>query len=60
MPPDLVTAHKDLDEVVLKTYGLEPAASDAKILEELLRRYAERTLGLFDRVSEKKRTRRLK
>jgi hypothetical protein len=39
MPPDLATDHKDLDNAVLKAYGLKSSSTEAKILAALLVRY---------------------
>jgi hypothetical protein len=60
MPPDLVKAHHDLDAAVMKAYGLKPTSTDAEVLSELIRRYAELTRGLLDGVSATKPVRRRK
>ncbi|MGB2738628.1 MAG: type IIL restriction-modification enzyme MmeI, partial [Candidatus Nanopelagicales bacterium] len=39
MPVGLVTAHKALDAVVLRAYGLRASATDAVILGKLIDRY---------------------
>jgi hypothetical protein len=39
MPPPLVEAHKRLDRVVLKAYGIKPTATAPEILSKLLTRY---------------------
>jgi hypothetical protein len=43
MPPALLRAHRKVDEVVLKIYGLKQDASDAQILRKLFDLYAEMT-----------------
>ena len=60
MPPDLIKAHHDLDAAVLKAYGLKSTTTDAEVLSELFRRYAELTRGLLDGALPKKGARRRK
>lgn len=43
MPPALRKAHENLDEEVLKAFGLRSTASDEEILKVLFRRYADAT-----------------
>lgn len=40
-PKALLDAHRALDAVVFKAYGIKPSATDAEILEALFRRYAD-------------------
>jgi len=40
-PKPLLDAHKALDALVFKAYGIKPSATDAEILEALFRRYVD-------------------
>lgn len=40
-PKALLDAHRALDTLVFKAYGIKPTATDAEILEALFRRYTE-------------------
>ena len=46
MPVALLKAHKILDRLVLKIYGLKPESSEAEILETLIAKYSELTSEL--------------
>jgi hypothetical protein len=41
MPPDLITAHKNLDTTVLAAYNLKSIVTDSEILATLLSRYEQ-------------------
>jgi type I restriction-modification system DNA methylase subunit len=53
MPKDLVDAHNALDRLVLSAYGLKSDATEADILANLFKRYAELTANLLTELPAK-------
>ncbi len=45
MPPDLLTAHKALDQAVEEAYGVDFGGDEEKIVAHLFKLYAEATEG---------------
>jgi hypothetical protein len=53
MPPDLITAHKNLDTTVLAAYNLKSIVTDSEILATLLSRYEQYAAPVAARMSKK-------
>ena len=43
MPAELLKAHQDNDQAVLKIYGLKPENSESQVLSRLFEEYAKLT-----------------
>jgi hypothetical protein len=50
MPLGLLEAHRYLDRLVLRAYGLPPDASEKRVLGELFERYADLSLGSSEKL----------